>query len=95
MNTIKIRCRKWRDIYHFEISTCCDMKPALVIVPLFLCIATAQDDEEEAPPVVQTEQGAVRGIKGVSIRGQDFYAFLGVPYAKPPLGYLRFKVIKN
>ncbi|KAJ9587016.1 hypothetical protein L9F63_019395, partial [Diploptera punctata] len=46
---------------------------------------------EEPPPVVQIEQGAVKGLKIVSIRQQEYYAFLGIPYAKSPEGYLRFK----
>lgn len=43
---------------------------------------------------VDTDNGKVRGIKSTSLlKGDPYYAFKGVPYAKPPLGDLRFKVI--
>ncbi|KAJ9578096.1 hypothetical protein L9F63_025043, partial [Diploptera punctata] len=66
------------------------MDLAIFLVPVTILVAvTAQD--EEPPPVVQIEQGAVKGLKIVSIRQQEYYAFLGIPYAKSPEGYLRFK----
>lgn len=40
---------------------------------------------------VKTEFGKVRGIEMVSALDQRFIAFLGIPYATPPLGDLRFK----
>lgn len=42
--------------------------------------------------VVSTSYGPVRGNKRVSCVGDTFYSFRGIPYAKPPLGALRFKV---
>jgi hypothetical protein len=53
--------------------------------------ATAQGEDEEGP-LVQVEQGALRGLRGLSVREKEFLAFLGIPYAKPPTGELRFKV---
>jgi len=41
--------------------------------------------------VVGVESGLLKGLKKKSILGQDYYAFLGVPYAEPPVGPLRFK----
>lgn len=42
-------------------------------------------------PIVNTEHGALRGR--VCDNGVGKYlAFKGIPYAKPPLGKLRFKV---
>jgi acetylcholinesterase len=48
--------------------------------------------DEEIDPVVTTSQGDMRGIKMRSRNGRNFYAFLGIPYATPPVGALRFKV---
>lgn len=42
--------------------------------------------------VVQVNEGKLLGSTKTNINGEDFYTFQGVPYAKPPLGCLRFKV---
>ena len=36
--------------------------------------------------------GQVRGSQMTSEAGRSFYAFRGIPYAKPPVGELRFRV---
>ena len=42
---------------------------------------------------VKTESGYVRGQTELTLlEKQPFYAFKGIPYAKPPIGDLRFKV---
>lgn len=38
------------------------------------------------------ELGTVRGNLMTTRLGQSFYAFRGIPYTKPPIGALRFKV---
>ena len=43
---------------------------------------------------VTTESGEVRGRTDVTLlEERTFYSFKGIPYAKPPVGDLRFKVI--
>lgn len=42
-------------------------------------------------PVVKVEQGQLQGRIANSPSGKAFYSFQGIPYAKPPLGSLRFK----
>ncbi|XP_057330625.1 esterase E4-like isoform X2 [Microplitis mediator] len=42
-------------------------------------------------PIVQVQQGKLRGIKERNYNGNNYYAFRGIPYAKPPIGKLRFK----
>ncbi|XP_034947990.1 esterase FE4-like [Chelonus insularis] len=44
-----------------------------------------------ADPVIQVQQGQLRGIWENNIYGVKFVAFRGIPYAKPPVGDLRFK----
>lgn len=39
-----------------------------------------------------TEYGLVKGVKKTSVLDCSYNAFLGIPYAKPPVGDLRFKV---
>ncbi|XP_058827950.1 uncharacterized protein LOC131687876 [Topomyia yanbarensis] len=42
-------------------------------------------------PVVQVTQGKVRGITRTLPNGSQYSCFRGIPYAKPPVGELRFK----
>lgn len=44
--------------------------------------------------IVKTPLGYLRGRKLPSARRDYYYSFQGIPYAKPPLGDLRFKVSK-
>ncbi|XP_021075630.2 carboxylesterase 1E isoform X1 [Mus pahari] len=61
---------------------------ALILVSLAAFTAGGQPS---SPPVVDTKQGKVLG-KYTSLEGfaQPVAVFLGVPFAKPPLGSLRF-----
>lgn len=45
-----------------------------------------------APPEVITAYGKIRGSVQKSSEGIEFCSFKGIPYAKPPIGNLRFKV---
>lgn len=42
--------------------------------------------------VVKTKVGSVKGFKTASSFDYEYYSFQGIPYAKPPIGELRFKV---
>nr|XP_021518615.1 liver carboxylesterase 1-like isoform X2 [Meriones unguiculatus] len=61
---------------------------ALALASLSTCMALGQPS---SPPVVDTVHGKVLG-KYVSLEGftQPVAVFLGVPFAKPPLGSMRF-----
>jgi carboxylesterase type B len=39
-----------------------------------------------------TEFGRVKGKRTTSSLDSEYISFLGIPYAKPPVGELRFKV---
>ena len=58
----------------------------LTACPVFTCICLAV----LIAPVVHTKLGSVRG-KYVGVKGKDtrVHAYLGVPFAKPPVGPLR------
>lgn len=43
-------------------------------------------------PIVRVAQGALQGRVANAPSGKAYYSFQGIPYAKPPLGSLRFKV---
>ena len=42
--------------------------------------------------VVETSKGKIRGCVDRSILGDEYLAFKGIPFAKPPAGKLRFQV---
>lgn len=42
--------------------------------------------------IVKTKSGIVKGFSIASQYNYQYYNFLGIPYAKPPIGDLRFKV---
>lgn len=67
------------------------MRLVLLVVAL-ICAVNGRVDEQYK--TVETLNGPVRGIRETTLlKGIPFYAFKGVPYAKPPIGDLRFKVI--
>lgn len=43
-------------------------------------------------PIVRVEEGELQGRLVKSPTGKVFYSFQGIPYAKPPIGSLRFRV---
>lgn len=40
---------------------------------------------------LQLPQGRIRGAKRRTVYGETYYSFEGIPYAKPPVGELRFR----
>ena len=58
---------------------------------LHLCSRSLGQPSEDL--TISTLNGKVRGTR-LSVLGRDVRAFLGVPYAKPPLGELRFRAPK-
>ncbi|KAJ8963469.1 hypothetical protein NQ318_018952 [Aromia moschata] len=43
------------------------------------------------PFAITVNQGQLRGCSMSDIDGNNFFSFLGIPYARPPVGELRFK----
>jgi len=53
-------------------------------------VIRADQDDNPGPPTVETEAGAVTGkIESLPL-GKSAYEYLGIPYAVPPVGDLRF-----
>lgn len=54
--------------------------------------ATSADDEHK---IIETKNGQIRGLRKTTLLKKVPYdSFKGIPYAKPPIGDLRFKVNK-
>lgn len=69
----------------------------IFVLPLLLFILSlvrADSESSSSSIVVHTDNGDVRGNTEVTLlHYRKFYAFRGIPYAQPPIGELRFKVI--
>lgn len=55
-------------------------------VGMLSTIDSAAQAEQDASPIVETTEGEVRGVSN-----EGYQAFLGIPYAAPPTGPLRWK----
>lgn len=68
----------------------------VVLIALFVSIIllfTLIDFNNYSIAIVHTENGPVQGyLKFTMFDGHSYYAFKGIPYAKPPVGDLRFRV---
>lgn len=47
---------------------------------------------QQKSPIVHVADGEVEGVVELSRGGREFYAYKGIPFAKPPVGDLRFQV---
>lgn len=43
-------------------------------------------------PIVEIGDGKLRGTFSKNYKGEKTFEFLGIPYGKPPIGKLRFRV---
>lgn len=58
-----------------------------------ICYSTVALTSSPPPPRVRIESGELSGgVEHTAITGRPLYAFLGVPYASPPVYKNRFKV---
>ncbi|KAG8193034.1 hypothetical protein JTE90_028150 [Oedothorax gibbosus] len=60
-----------------------------IVLVLFVCKCAGQQDRDL--PLVSTKSGQIRGKVLKLTDGKEVAAFLGIPFAEPPLGELRFK----
>lgn len=69
--------------------------PTLLLTLLMVVVGgvSAASSESQMAPLVETREGVISGVVEESVKGTStFYAYYSVPYAKPPVGNLRFKV---
>lgn len=76
---------------------------AIVLLLIFICIIVAvlysgssDDNDEDKFCTVNTNSGRIRGKLNQTLFDETpYYSFRGIPFAKPPIGDLRFKVNNN
>ena len=61
------------------------MKETVLIFGIFIQLIIAD-------PIVKTKYGNIQGFEFKAERGSEAEVFLGIPFAKPPIGELRFEV---
>ena len=62
----------------------------LYIAAVYTCVLTMDNAEPPTGPVVDLNAGSVRGLSYQIAFGYRLDRFLGIPYAAPPIGELRF-----
>lgn len=63
-----------------------NVKIYFLVGTLFLGVVKSQE------PLLEISQGVLRGLTLQNRDGGTFYGFRSIPYAKPPINELRFKV---
>jgi hypothetical protein len=60
---------------------------------LLVCLVLAAGVVGKEAPIVTTNSGQVLGIVEKSFESLDYFSYKGIPFAEPPTGNLRFRVI--
>jgi hypothetical protein len=63
----------------------------LVGIVAYLYSQSGKTPEWECP-IVNTSLGRLQGLTSFSRDGREYFDFRGIPYARPPVGELRFEV---
>ena len=67
------------------------MKKVMTYLILLATDVLCQTDQNLVP-IIDTNAGQVSGVTLKSFSGIDFSAYLGIPFAEPPVNDLRFQV---
>ncbi|XP_076058871.1 juvenile hormone esterase-like [Oratosquilla oratoria] len=67
------------------------MGPSSLLALVFGVTTVAVTNARDAVVEVETDQGRLSGVAENTLKGRSYYAFRSIPYAKPPVGLLRFK----
>ena len=65
---------------------------SVVVLSIAVYFTYIRQPVKEVGKVVTTKTGKVQGVISKSRDGREFYEWLGIPYAKPPVGNRRYAV---
>ena len=79
-------------VFHGKLIMRHPVLAAILLLGLSSCqeAETEKDYDEELTDIVRTGSGPIQGKKYTK-DGKEQFEFLGIPYAEPPVGKLRFK----
>ncbi|CAH2238147.1 jg22075 [Pararge aegeria aegeria] len=63
----------------------------LSLIPLLFLVAIVRSQQPN--PLVRVNNGILQGTWKVSTNGRNYASFMGVPYARPPVGKYRFRLM--
>ena len=66
------------------------MNSSLLLCLVLSCLNVSFAEEDKETEIIQTGSGPIKG-KVVLKNDKKHYEFLGIPFAQPPVGTLRFK----
>lgn len=93
---LRIAISKTFRSFNFESRPTTDKMRSLIFGLIFFHIAQRDISVTacSGKPIVPTLAGKVQGSRQRGVEGNEFCAFKGIPYAKPPVAELRFRVRK-
>ena len=66
----------------------------LFVTGFYICVDVILGTDTERYVTIETNQGTLQGVVKTARNGDEYHAFLGIPYAQPPINELRWKAPK-
>ena len=67
-----------------------------LLLVIFIITNVCATSDNRSVKVIETQNGKVQGSKLLTLVEQkEYYSFKGIPFAQPPIGSFRFKVLSK
>lgn len=64
----------------------------LALALIFYYVADRKFSKKPRTKIFRITPGKIQGVISISREGREYHEFVAIPYAKPPIGKLRFEV---